>query len=56
MEMWGGFREGVVFELDLAMGRFVEMTVGMIEESIWAVGAMGIQDWAQSIVNGQGEA
>lgn len=41
----------------LHMGRFVEMAFGVVVVGggIWAVGTMGIQDQAQSIINGQGE-
>lgn len=38
------------------MGIFVEMVVGVLEVGIQVVGAMGIQDQAQRIVNEQEEA
>lgn len=37
------------------MGMFVEMVVGVLEGVIQVVGAIGIQDQAQSIVNEQEE-
>lgn len=37
-------------------GIFVEMVVGVLEVGIQVVGAMGIQDQAQRIVNEQEEA
>lgn len=38
------------------MGIFVEMVVGVLEVGIQVVGAMGIQDQAQRIINEQEEA
>lgn len=56
MGMWGGFREEVYLSWTSHMGGFMEMAAGMVDGGIWAVGAMGIQDQTQSVVNGQGEA
>lgn len=45
----------MVFELDLAYGKICGDGIWGGRGVIWAVGTMGIQDQAQSIVNGQGE-